>query len=390
MSTTIEKSPIGEQDLNRWAGTSSETFTRETSAGYDITLRKIGAAVDVVMSYGGGVNFDRAAIAAALTAIGATNKVGLVLRPGTWDIDDDITITSNIALMPAPGCKFTVAAGKTATIQGPVMAGPYQWIYGTGTTTISTYPQDQIWWGNTQRTDFGSGGWSVVAGSYMHTITGNSLSANVSHYLPAVSGTLINSGLLTTQGDIIYASAANTAARLGKGTAGQVLTMNSGATAPEWQSGGKVAQIVETATTSEYYTNATIPLDNTIPQNTEGAELMTVSITPTNANSKLVVEVDLPITDIDYHYFIMALFKDSVANALTATFRGEGGQAAGVPRPMHMTYSMTAGGTSQITFRLRYGGANASYNVYVNRTFNSSSVFGGIARATLRVTEYLP
>ncbi len=152
MSKTIEKSPIGEQDLNRWAGTSSETFTRETSAGYDITMRKIGATVDVVMSYGGGVNFDRAAIAAALTAIGATNKVGLVLRPGTWTIDADLTITSNITLMPAPGCKFTVAAGKTATIQGPVMAGPYQWIYGTGTgkvifgtgSTREAYPE---WWG---------------------------------------------------------------------------------------------------------------------------------------------------------------------------------------------------------------------------------------------------
>jgi len=56
---------------------------------------------------------------------------------------------------------------------------------------------------------------------------------------------------------------------------------------------------------------------------------------------------------------------------------------------MRMTYSMTAGGTSAITFKLRYGGTNASYNVYVNRTYNSS-IFGGIARATLRVTEYLP
>lgn len=40
--------------------------------------------------------------------------------------------------------------------------------------------------------------------------------------------------LLTTQGDIVYASAANTPARLAKGTAGQVLAINSGATAPEW------------------------------------------------------------------------------------------------------------------------------------------------------------
>jgi hypothetical protein len=39
---------------------------------------------------------------------------------------------------------------------------------------------------------------------------------------------------LTTAGDIYYASSANTPARLGVGTAGQVLTVNSGATAPEW------------------------------------------------------------------------------------------------------------------------------------------------------------
>ena len=39
-----------------------------------------------------------------------------------------------------------------------------------------------------------------------------------------------------TQGDILYASASNTLAKLGKGTAGQVLTMNSGATLPEWAS----------------------------------------------------------------------------------------------------------------------------------------------------------
>lgn len=39
----------------------------------------------------------------------------------------------------------------------------------------------------------------------------------------------------TTGGDIIYFTGASTPTRLAKGTAGQVLTMNSGATAPEWQ-----------------------------------------------------------------------------------------------------------------------------------------------------------
>ena len=45
----------------------------------------------------------------------------------------------------------------------------------------------------------------------------------------------IQNSLLTTTGDTIYASAASTPARLGLGTAGQVLTVNSGATAPEWK-----------------------------------------------------------------------------------------------------------------------------------------------------------
>lgn len=43
-------------------------------------------------------------------------------------------------------------------------------------------------------------------------------------------------GVATTAGDLLYATAAGTLARLGIGTAGQVLRTNSGATAPEWVS----------------------------------------------------------------------------------------------------------------------------------------------------------
>jgi len=43
---------------------------------------------------------------------------------------------------------------------------------------------------------------------------------------------------LTTQADLPYATAAGTWDRLAKGTASQILRMNSGATAPEWSTGG--------------------------------------------------------------------------------------------------------------------------------------------------------
>jgi hypothetical protein len=51
--------------------------------------------------------------------------------------------------------------------------------------------------------------------------------------IPNIEGG-IQPTLLTTAGDIMYASSASNPARLGIGTAGQVLTVNSGATAPEW------------------------------------------------------------------------------------------------------------------------------------------------------------
>ena len=44
------------------------------------------------------------------------------------------------------------------------------------------------------------------------------------------------SSLSLAEGDILYATAADTLARLAKGTASQVLQMNTGATAPEWAS----------------------------------------------------------------------------------------------------------------------------------------------------------
>ena len=59
--------------------------------------------------------------------------------------------------------------------------------------------------------------------------------------------------ILSAQSDLLYASSANTLARLAKGTASQVLTMNAGATAPEWAAApGKLELLdVHTATGTE-------------------------------------------------------------------------------------------------------------------------------------------
>ena len=50
--------------------------------------------------------------------------------------------------------------------------------------------------------------------------------------------------LITTAGDLLYGTAADTVARLGIGTANQVLSVNSGATAPEWKTVGSSALVL--------------------------------------------------------------------------------------------------------------------------------------------------
>jgi hypothetical protein len=70
---------------------------------------------------------------------------------------------------------------------------------------------------------------------------------------------------MTTTGDTIYSSSGSTPARLGIGTAGQVLQVNSGATAPEWATpaggGGPANATASVATTqttlSSTYTDLT-------------------------------------------------------------------------------------------------------------------------------------
>ena len=83
-----------------------------------------------------------------------------------------------------------------------------------------------------------------AAGSGSVTITAPNTNSNRTLTLPDADVTIPNEipsadagyskNVLTTQGDTLYASGANTLARLAKGTAGQTLKMNSGATAPEW------------------------------------------------------------------------------------------------------------------------------------------------------------
>jgi hypothetical protein len=65
--------------------------------------------------------------------------------------------------------------------------------------------------------------------------------------------------LITTAGDLLYGTAADTVARLGIGTANQVLRVNSGATAPEWATASSGALTKITSATFSSVASVSFP-----------------------------------------------------------------------------------------------------------------------------------
>lgn len=174
------------------------------------------------------------------------------------------------------------------------------------------------------------------------------------------------------------------------GTANQIL-VTDGVGNLDWQdepSSGEITNIV-TNTTTTTTSVGVIPYDNTIPQQTEGTEILTLAITPKNASNTLIIEASISITSTNDFGICVALFQDATANAIaTSSFLNHpsaGSLTFGNTVPLQ--YIMTAGTTSSTTFKIRVGKNNAGTSTYVNGTTGGSSRYGGTLISSLKITE---
>jgi|GEM_PF-3062604 len=142
-------------------------------------------------------------------------------------------------------------------------------------------------------------------------------------------------------------------------------------------------------------TMALIPLDDSIPQQDEGEEVLTCSITPTRADSYLLITASWNLTE-DTNTLdgavVAALFRDSSADSICAQpgrcSSGAGGSFAALDHAFQdMHCRVASGSTSATTIKLRLGGEAAG--TYRWNGWSGGRKLGGSQRIAITIFEVI-
>ena len=147
---------------------------------------------------------------------------------------------------------------------------------------------------------------------------------------------------------------------------------------------GKVLQQVNTQTGAVNSGTTIFPEDDTIPQNTEGDEYMTLAITPKSATSTLMIEAQIFYSQSAGTRGGAGIYKDSGADALafTSNFIKDATSMGN----MTVMYSELSGNTTARTYKVRCGNI-ATAGTFTFNGQAGSRMFGGTVLSTIRILE---
>jgi hypothetical protein len=149
---------------------------------------------------------------------------------------------------------------------------------------------------------------------------------------------------------------------------------------------GAVIQQARTDTGATANGTTTVPFDDTIPQNTEGVQFMTLSVTPTSAANLGRVRAQAFLNTTANLIYAFSLFRDSTANALVTGANESAGTNA--PDMAALEYVALFGSTSSTTFNFRAGTTSAGTIVF-NGSTTPARLFGGVANSFIEIQEVM-
>ena len=147
---------------------------------------------------------------------------------------------------------------------------------------------------------------------------------------------------------------------------------------------GQIRQVVNTQRSDMISRSETIPVDNTIPQISEGYEILSASVTPEVSTEKIKIDVIVyGAVNSGNGALTIALFQGSTADAIAVGYNmnpaGNSLQAAKI------SYIMEAGGTSAITFSVRLGAGTATWTLNGS---NGARLFGGKLYSKMTISVF--
>jgi hypothetical protein len=201
----------------------------------------------------------------------------------------------------------------------------------------------------------------------------------------------ISSGAAIADSKLAQISTASKVALSGLVQGGTGETLLSGGGTAAWgvltgsyMPAGSVVQVVNYQT-GAYATavNPIIPNDDTLPQVSEGAQFLTLAITPTSATNALFILAQMDFTTDSTYIGCVALFSSAGNDALKATQHAISGNT--LFPVISLAHYMVAGTTSTLTFTVR-AGQTGNNNFYLNG-YSGARKLGGAKISSITIAE---
>jgi hypothetical protein len=146
---------------------------------------------------------------------------------------------------------------------------------------------------------------------------------------------------------------------------------------------GAVVQVVSSTVATVTAVSVVIPADDTIPQSTEGYELLTATITPNSSTNKILVQFSgfcaSPNTGFSASH---VLFRGSTAINVMGTSHS----VANSLTPVFIQHLDSPASGSALTYSVRVGPSSGTANFAYNSN-GGTRRYGGAASAVLTLTE---